>query len=714
MRTELLNNQEEQNTDVIIDEQLQNMEEAIELEKEFTLDLNDIEPQAGIPDKAMAEVTIALKPLQSVEPIEIEDIDDIGPIDETEAGFQSSFSKVESNYASAGNYNDVSAFLIAQNNVNPVLDALNSIFPAPSQAVSLPVVISPPALPQAAPTPPQAMIKVSNATTNQNTINDNDHYELEFQKFSKNESVDAQTMDINSVPSDAIIQYNFKSETKFNARLKTDWNDVKNIDVESEDLTHVTLNNFVHTDAKLTHEDGVILRIRDAKRGFIETGEGDDNINIKAFTNGSGWSNRFEIDSAGGDDVLTLRGSKGHTLFDVDAGDGNDIVRLRGDYESSNVDLGHGNDRFNGRDGDDVVIGDHGSDVIRGRAGNDLLIGGSMATPNFTQNATQVDFEFIKSIAGYKNTFGAYEIAEDGTITNVSIIFENVKANPKGTTETVAFEGDANIATFIIANGYNKNGRFDNMDFDNGDLNFIFDFGGDNQRLANINDDADTVSLIYTGMDGVSFVLKGYDYHGFENLNHDGKDHIQEVSLNETTQILNFEDLPNLGDRDFRDVVIEMETTPLYDADYEAIINDNDVLRGDQGNDILIGGAGDDKLFGGQDIDIAVFMGTIDEYVISQKGNKVRIEDTVEGRDGTDVLKSVEGIIFGLEDFLSDNQNIDSLDVLHDNTLLQQAIDDFVTQTQSGAASDVQIDQAAPEFSIVHIDNLQNPLDIIA
>jgi Ca2+-binding RTX toxin-like protein len=74
---------------------------------------------------------------------------------------------------------------------------------------------------------------------------------------------------------------------------------------------------------------------------------------------------------------------------------------------------------------------------------------------------------------------------------------------------------------------------------------------------------------------------------------------------------------------------------------------DNDDLRGDSGDDTLTGGAGDDLIFGGVGTDSALFSGQRAEYRIFENlDGTITVSDLVLGRDGTDILNSVEAIRF--------------------------------------------------------------------
>lgn len=76
----------------------------------------------------------------------------------------------------------------------------------------------------------------------------------------------------------------------------------------------------------------------------------------------------------------------------------------------------------------------------------------------------------------------------------------------------------------------------------------------------------------------------------------------------------------------------------------------NDDIDGGGDNDILTGGQGNDTLDGGSGIDVAVYSGAFSNYVITDSGGILTINDTV-GTDGTDTVENVERIEF-LDGFL--------------------------------------------------------------
>jgi Ca2+-binding RTX toxin-like protein/subtilisin-like proprotein convertase family protein len=103
----------------------------------------------------------------------------------------------------------------------------------------------------------------------------------------------------------------------------------------------------------------------DAPRSLdrISGGNGDDNITITMN------DSRFSISLHGDELIETPDSTK------VIGAGGNDVITLERNYANSVVDLGRGNDRFNGGIGADNISGSDGNDIIAGGNGSDRLSG---------------------------------------------------------------------------------------------------------------------------------------------------------------------------------------------------------------------------------------------------------------------------------------------------------------------------------------------------
>lgn len=420
----------------------------------------------------------------------------------------------------------------------------------------------------------------------------------------------------------------------------------------------------------------------------------------------------------------------------IDSGPGNDTVN--GGNHNDTINGGAGNDTLNGDSGSDLIWGDSGNDILGGGTGNDILYGGFDSDTlnggdgddilyggngpgdnpdDFTHTVT-LSHSFIGSLypfqlqsqpghvyvppenvaipepdlvisyettvhvtyqfteAGYRNAIGAYVVAEDGTIENVEILFKNQHLQVYGDTFTYDYrgnEGDA-LGLFIVANGWNTDQDFRHADFSTGTLQFIYDFGGANERLANITDDGSAVSLVFD--DGVSRTeFRVNVYHSSlagdgAGLNADGEIHTVSGLAEGDPSVMRvgFEDLWNLGDADFEDVVIDIR---VDSQTFTMIGNpDNDILNGGAGNDTLYGGFGDDILITGQ--------GT----------------DHLYGGDGSDTFRFnvSDGFLDHIHDFsTAQNDRIDISGVLSGYDPLGDALQDFVRMTSAGGNDIVEI-----------------------
>jgi len=214
---------------------------------------------------------------------------------------------------------------------------------------------------------------------------------------------------------------------------------------------------------------------------------------------------------------------------------------------------------------------------------------------------------FVDSQAGYHNTLGLYTIAEDGTIGDVRIVYENVQALSAGdsTMFSVPDLAETDIGFFAVVHGDRLNDGYQGLDLHGGTLSLVFDLGGAGERAAQITDDGADISLVLDDASGRT-VLEGPLIHSTERgasatLNADGTVHVASGRADGADAAklrLGFEDTPGGGDGDYNDVVFDLEVVP---------INGDDTLSGGDGNDGLTGGVGDDGLTGGVGDDLFVF-----------------------------------------------------------------------------------------------------------
>ena len=234
-------------------------------------------------------------------------------------------------------------------------------------------------------------------------------------------------------------------------------------------------------------------------------------------------------------------------------------------------------------------------------------------------------------------------------------------------------EGDT-LGTFLIADGMSHSAAYRNADLTAGELHFIYDYNGPNQRPAHIDDDGNFVSLVFV-KDGVETVFNVDVYHsslsgGVPSLNADGLVHAMSGLADENDPgalRIGFEDMNYLGDADFDDVVFDIR-----------VANKVIEIFGDPDNDVLFGGAGDDTLYGGFGNDVLIGGGGAD-HLYGGDGSDIFVFDTLDGYADTihDFQGGAGGDVINLTDVLS---GYDSL---------TDAFNDFVMMTQNGADAQI-------------------------
>lgn len=455
-------------------------------------------------------------------------------------------------------------------------------------------------------------------------------------------------------------------------------------------------------------------------------------MNIETFVAGNGG------------DIIDLS-SKDFILGDVRilGGAGDDILwgnygndQIYGSTGNDIIDGGPGSDTLNGEGDHDIITGGDGADIIFGGAGNDILYGGwdlglSELDKDFDDDVTfpdlmsgqniedllppgtpalgvdnnnlSVGFDATATItfrygeAGYRNTLGIYQINDDGTISNVNVLWANVKDAGFDIEHQIDLPVDSDGGTFgffIISDGYTHNGGYNGLDIEgDGVLSFIYDYGGANERPATVNDDGDLISMVYD--DGTTVeVLSGAHYHttprdGGNSLNSDDATHAVSGLVSEddgNILRIGFEDLTNLGDADFEDVMFDLDiNTVEYDPDDQA----SDTLDGGAGNDILYGEGGDDLLIVGEGF------------------------DEIHGGSGSDTFKynfldDLTDTIVGYETGAG-GDILDITDILVGYDPIDDAIADFVQLASNGGNTDILVDAdgAGTEYDFVAIATVQ-------
>ncbi|MCH2546523.1 MAG: hypothetical protein MK052_02780 [Alphaproteobacteria bacterium] len=197
------------------------------------------------------------------------------------------------------------------------------------------------------------------------------------------------------------------------------WNTTKTLvvkgDAEALDGKDLVINNIVHAKVDLAHHNGgltktdVNVTVDGVKRADIDTGKGDDVVEVGILTNNATWSRNFDINTRDGNDTIILRDASAdsysdagliesgrHSSVEVNSGRGDDVVIVNTQLENASIKAGRGDDRIEinaevsgefeikaGRGDDHVTMyADaelaNGADVSLGR-GNDTFEGGNAA-----------------------------------------------------------------------------------------------------------------------------------------------------------------------------------------------------------------------------------------------------------------------------------------------------------------------------------------------
>jgi len=379
-----------------------------------------------------------------------------------------------------------------------------------------------------------------------------------------------------------------------------------------------------------------------------------------------------------------------------------------------------GDDVLSGHNGNDEVWGGTGDDTLYGNSGNDVLYGsGGPALVQITSVEIADDYPvsvvFEGETAGYRNTFGYYKVADDGTITDVQFIWPNASLQGSGgdliqgqSREYLDVQSGDRIAFFIISNGYSRNNGYADLDMENGTLQFLNTDG----TVAML--DSTAPRLYHIAPDGTKTMIQTDPYHTAAYgdtvaLNPDGLLHTTGVLKTDAGTItLGFEDLFNGGDRDFDDSVFTVDigiaNALLLNAHYRQatggtdpapgtgtetpviVRSDNDLLVGGDGADELHGRSGNDRLYGsnghddlhGGSGDDALHGGSGSDKLYGNSGDDTLFggqqDDALNGNNGNDVLYGESG-----NDTLIGGTGNDTLDGgLHNDTLIGGSGDDIL------------------------------------
>jgi len=135
----------------------------------------------------------------------------------------------------------------------------------------------------------------------------------------------------------------------------------------------------------------------------------------------------------------------------------------------------------------------------------------------------------------------------------------------------------------------------------------------------------------------------------------------------------------------------------------------DDKLKGGDADDFIIGGGGNDKIDGGKGDDVAIYYGSIDDYLITNKSHdKIKVTDLVSGFEGTDELKKVE-----LLQFQNGTPNDVSDDVYFNTDLgTELRLDTSVDTSAQTATGNLPVGSGIPATDFVTVDNNELGLEL--
>jgi len=336
----------------------------------------------------------------------------------------------------------------------------------------------------------------------------------------------------------------------------------------------------------------------------------------------------------------------------------------------------------------DFIEGGGGNDDIRGSVGNDLLVGGSLSSlvrglPTVTGSNPEVQVSahdlmvgsnqtatltWRGDYAGFRNTLGYYQIAADGHITNVHVIFANASNQDWGgnlvagqSSKTISLNGGQKIGFFLVPDGYAQAANAAALNDTTGSWSFV-DQNGNPGILTNLA----ALKLVHTFANGSqATIVSHYGNDVWHSIagsgspqNADGFDHAHTYQLLADGSIdMNFEDLINGGDQSFKDSMfnVKLDATGskfTTSSGETTVAGGDDTIRGGTGNDTMVAGNGNDDLIGGSGRDTMIAgtghdtmkSGSAADHFIFDRGEQGSvIENFRTGIDKID-LSSIHGL----------------------------------------------------------------------
>ncbi|RQW63895.1 hypothetical protein [Vibrio viridaestus] len=187
------------------------------------------------------------------------------------------------------------------------------------------------------------------------------------------------------------------------------WNEsgYKSVQIINDDDS-IYVNNIVDINIVNESSTGTDIDLINVKRATIETGSGDDDINISVYSNNINWNNTFTISTGDGNDSVVMSDTLNtkNTSFDVSLGDGRDTLDVSSIDSDSTIDTSRYADGGDGLDtlifsGQDTVEFEN-FEVIKGSDDAGLTIDSELLESNdssyFGLVLSNVDVSFDDSV----------------------------------------------------------------------------------------------------------------------------------------------------------------------------------------------------------------------------------------------------------------------------------------------------------------------------
>ncbi len=212
----------------------------------------------------------------------------------------------------------------------------------------------------------------------------------------------------------------------------------------------ITIDNIIDLDIHNQSDLGFShIELLNTKRGNIDTSgvDSDDSIFIGVYSNSSGWSNKFTIDTGEGNDSVTLANVQGsqYTRFDINLGTGDDqldISTLSSSYKSYQERIAEGGDGF------DVLI------------------------TNGSNNVTFSGFEMVKG-TGFNSTLSVTkDILDNNSDNDVGLIITNIDVDFSSALNYTTQAVDAEHSAYLEQHGFDVD-TFDLVTVDDGEYTLL-------------------------------------------------------------------------------------------------------------------------------------------------------------------------------------------------------------------------------------------------